>query len=356
MSSFVLVFVLAFANAQVIQNEVIIKTKDAEAFLKHQPTDQRQAKRQFKIISEELNIVLWTHDHMITANQLQALSARSEVIYAIHNRQAQLRATPNDPFLSSQWNLDLIKAKEAWDISKGDTDLEGREIVISILDDGIEIDHEELIDQLWINEEEIAGDGIDNDLNGYKDDVSGINLLTGNGDHIGENHGTAVAGIAGASTDNNTGMAGVAWDVRILPMSGVTNVGRIIEAYNYVLNLRTTYNETNGAEGAYIVATNYSLGIDEVFPEDNSIYQDWCDMYNLLGSQGIVSVGATSNKNNNVDEVGDLPSTCESPYLISVTNVDISDEKVVSAGYGMRHIDLGAPGRGSYGLKTSTLR
>lgn len=353
LSTLLLVFLMASTNGQIIYDEVLIKTTDSELFMDLVLSEKVALNGSYKILSPDLNIILFKSQKAVLRSELELLNRDPNVIYTYYNVETNLRATPNDPFLSSQWNLDLIKAKEAWDISKGTTDFDGREIVIAILDDGIEVTHEELIDQLWINPNEIPGDGIDNDLNGYSDDVSGINLISGNGSHVGENHGTSVAGIAGASTDNETGIAGVAWDVRILPMSNVTNVGRIIEAYNYVLNLRTTYNESDGAEGAYIVATNYSLGIDEVFPGDNPIYQDWCDLYNLMGNQGIVSVGATSNKNNDVDVVGDLPSTCESPYLISVTNMNMDDEKVFSAGYGSRHIDLGAPGRGSYSIKTN---
>lgn len=74
-------------------------------------------------------------------------------------------------------------------------------------------------------------------------------------------------------------------------------------------------------------------------------------MYDLMGSVGILSTGATTNSNSDVDEVGDLPTTCDSKYLISVTNTNINDEKVVNAGYGSTHIDLGAPGRNTESIK-----
>ena len=108
--------------------------------------------------------------------------------------------------------------------------------------------------------------------------------------------------------------------------------------------MRKQYNDSNGAKGAYIVATNYSAGIDRAFGEDPQ-YKDWCDMYDRLAEVGILSVAATTNKNVNVDEDGDMPTTCSSPYLISVTNVDRNDSKFPGAGYGSTHIDLGAPGQ-----------
>ena len=113
--------------------------------------------------------------------------------------------------------------------------------------------------------------------------------------------------------------------------------------------MRRLYNESNGTEGAYIVATNYSAGIDNTFPTSGPL-MTWCDMYDALGAQGILSAGATTNANKDVDIKGDIPTTCQSPYLISVTNIDILDNKVTNAGYGVLNIDLGSPGRGTLSL------
>lgn len=108
--------------------------------------------------------------------------------------------------------------------------------------------------------------------------------------------------------------------------------------------MRRLYNESGGSEGAYVVATNYSLGIDNAFGTDPQ-YFSWCNMYDLMGAVGIVSVGATTNEETNVDVEGDMPTTCPSPYLISVTSVDPLDNKVARAGFGPINIDLGAPGQ-----------
>jgi hypothetical protein len=115
----------------------------------------------------------------------------------------------------------------------------------------------------------------------------------------------------------------------------------IIEAYAYIANMRRIYNETNGEKGAFVVATNASLGIDNERAEDHQL---WCAMYDSLGKVGIISIGATANKNVDVEVSGDMPTTCTSPYLVTVNNVDNTGDKVLSTGYGAISIDLGAPG------------
>ena len=88
-----------------------------------------------------------------------------------------------------------------------------------------------------------------------------------------------------------------------------------------------------------------SWGVDFGDPADAPL---WCALYDTLGENGILSCGATINGNQNVDIIGDLPTACPSEYLITVTNTDITDNKVVNAGYGLETIDLGAPGQGAY--------
>jgi hypothetical protein len=112
--------------------------------------------------------------------------------------------------------------------------------------------------------------------------------------------------------------------------------------------MRQRYNETNGEEGAFVVATNSSWGIDFGQPEDSPL---WCAYYDTLGVYGILNCGATINGNQNVDVVGDLPTACGSDYMISVTNMNHFDQKVTSAGYGSETIDLGAFGQGTWNVQ-----
>jgi hypothetical protein len=133
----------------------------------------------------------------------------------------------------------------------------------------------------------------------------------------------------------------------MLLLSQVSQYAKIIEAYNYVYEKRKLYNKTNGEKGLFIVANNFSSGIDKEFGSDFPI---WCGLYDLLGEEGVLSVGATTNKDVNVDEEGDMPTTCTSKYLIAVTNTTEVDDKAVS-GYGSVSIDLGAPGNRSITLE-----
>jgi len=114
----------------------------------------------------------------------------------------------------------------------------------------------------------------------------------------------------------------------------------VIEAYNYPLVQRQLYEETGGAKGAFVVATNASWGIDNGDPDDVPL---WCAFYDALGENGILNCGATANNNVNIDVVGDIPTACSSPYMVSVTATNNNDVRTFSA-YGATTVDLGAPG------------
>jgi len=96
-------------------------------------------------------------------------------------------------------------------------------------------------------------------------------------------------------------------------------LGDIITACEYVLDQRKLYNESNGAEGAFVVATNSSFGFDQRFPEDNPLFGEWCDIIEEMGQVGILSVVACNNDNIDVDQIGDMPSFCSTDYMVVVT-------------------------------------
>lgn len=263
------------------------------------------------------------------------------------NKKIELRATvPNDPrFFTDQWNMNIINAPQAWDFNTGGVTAAGHEIVVAVADDGFAVDHPDLIDNLFTNRFEIPNNGIDDDLNGFIDDIHGANMTTNNGVHEIANHGTGVLGIIGARGNNGIGMTGINWSVRLMPLSNALRTeSSLFKAYDYIASMRSLFNSTEGEEGALIVATNLSGGISNKFPEDSPI---WCNWYDILGSHGILNVGATANSNVDVDVVGDLPSTCPSDYLIMVTNTTALDVKASNAGFGSISVDLGAPGDGN---------
>ena len=260
------------------------------------------------------------------------------------DQKIEWRKQPNDPAYANQGDMNLIGMPKAWDITTGGVTTSGDTIVVALIDEGYQTDHQDLVQNIWINRQEIQDDGIDNDNNGYIDDRTGYNIQTGDDHHLVKSHGTSVAGIVGAKGNNGVGVTGVSWNVKILLVSGADFESDVIAAYQYALDMRKLYDQTNGAKGAFVVVTNLSGGINNAFAADHPL---WCEMYDKLGEEGILSVAAAPNQSISVDVDGDMPTTCTSPYMIAVTNVDTDDEIVGNAGYGATSIDIGAPGHGT---------
>jgi len=278
---------------------------------------------------------------------LDAVQHLPGIRFAQWNAVVEDRETPNDPNWSQQVDMTLIGAPNAWDASTGGVTPQGDTIVVAVLEKGIRGTHADLKPNFWYNRAEIPGNDLDDDNNGYVDDYRGLDVRNGgDGDGNGNTHGTSVMGVIGAKGDNAQGVTGINWNVKLMPITNTESISEVVSAYEYVWKTRRLYNQTQGAKGAFVVATNASFGFDNRFP---SFAPLWCQAYDSLGRVGIVSAGATSNENNNVDEVGDLPSTCPSEYLIVVNNVyATSGNKYPSTGTGKIHVDLGAPGEGTF--------
>lgn len=303
---------------------------------------------------------------------LKMVQRNAEIQIAQFNHTGlEIRTTPNDPLFDEQWaffndgtnggpgDAD-IDALDAWDIATGGLTADGDTIVVAVIDNGFDIEHIDLKPNFFVNRHEIDGNGIDDDGNGYVDDRHGWNLYTNGPVHFSYQHGTHVSGTIGAVGNNQTGVTGVNWNVKVMPISGSSSLeSTVVGAYAYALEMRKMYNQTGGQKGAYIVATNSSFGNNYADPED---YPLWCAMYDSLGYAGILSAGATMNVNADVDQVGDMPTACGSNFLLSVTNTTSADVKNNGAAYGVVSIDLGAPGTNiystepndSYGSSTGT--
>lgn len=300
-------------------------------------------------LSKRLNIWLFeiTDSKEPRAEKISRLTKNSNVrvIQNNHTNIILREAIPDDPYYSMQWAPAIMSLPQAWEeFTTGGVTATGDTIVVAVIDGGADWTHEDL--NCWINTQEIPNNGIDDDGNGYIDDYHGWNAYNHNGYVSSSNHGTHVSGIIGAVGDNGKGVCGVNWNVKVLPICGSSgNESIVVEAYSYALEMRARYNETNGEEGAFIVSTNSSFGVDYGNPDD---YPIWCSMYDEMGNVGILSCGAGPNMNVNVDVVGDVPSACPGDYLIGITNTNSSDEKYGSAGYGIESIDIGAPGTSIY--------
>ncbi len=302
-----------------------------------------------ELLSKDLNIWLFEIKGDVKHRDLimQNLSRNGDIrhIQNNHTNISMRDVTPDDTYYNQQWAPAKMQLPKAWDeYTTGGLTALGDTIVVAVIDGGVFLNHQDL--NLWKNRHETPGNGIDDDGNGYIDDYHGWNAYTNNGNIISDSHGTHVAGIVGAIGNNGKGVAGVNWAVKVLPIRGSSGTESIVvKAYSYVLAQRKLYNETNGEKGAFIVASNSSFGIDFADPSN---YPIWCSMYDEMGKQGILSAAAGPNRNVNVDQVGDVPSTCASLYMLGVTNTTNLDQKYISAGYGTTHIDIGAPGTNIY--------
>ncbi|HJN06966.1 MAG TPA: S8 family serine peptidase [Bacteroidales bacterium] len=308
-------------------------------------------------ISERFNIYLLKANNSSTSNAsiINLLESDKSVVNVQNNHQLTLREAdqtlPDDSLFNLQWALlnigqsggtpgADIDATFAWDINTGGVTALGDTIVVAIIDGGSDLNHEDL--DFWKNHNEIPNNSIDDDTNGYVDDYHGWNAYNHNGTIPLDVHGVHVCGIAGAIGNNTVGISGVNWNVKTLPIAGSsTNESTVVEALSYIYVVRERYDQTDGAEGAFVVADNCSFGVDKGQPEDFPI---WEAMYDSLGQIGILSMGATANRNWDIDSVGDVPTAFTTDYMISVTNTTKKDIKYTNAGYGLTTIDLGAPG------------
>ncbi len=294
-----------------------------------------------KTLSAIANIYLVDFEDYSDCSELTALLERTPgVRSATWDRSVQFRsATPDDPLFTSQWNLRRIGLPEVWDLTTGGQTAKGDDIVVAVLDSGFDLDHVEFEGNIWVNKGEIPDDGIDNDGNGLVDDQHGWNFTLNSPSFDVASHGTSVTGIIAAKGNNGEGMAGVNWDVKVMFLR-IFRVSEIISALDYILTQRLLYNESGGAKGAFVVAVNGSFGLDMVFCSEEPA---WGEMFDLLGEAGVLSVAATANENWDVDKVGDMPTTCPSEFLMTVTSTDSTDQKFANVAYGRESIDMGAP-------------
>ncbi|MCB0687843.1 MAG: S8 family serine peptidase, partial [Saprospiraceae bacterium] len=282
---------------------------------------------------------------------LDQLNQDPEIVVAQLNHFLKQRSNiPNDPKVESQWQWFNIGAYDAWTFTTGGITQSGDTIVVAVLDVGVYDRHEDLIGNIWTNKNEIPHNGIDDDENGYVDDYRGWNVLYANdsidpeifsGD-VQETHGTEILGVIGADGNNGIGVSGINWNVKMMNVyiNSDLNEADIIAAYGYVLDQRKLYNESGGQKGAYVVATNLSYGDEDLNPSETPI---WCAVYDSLGEQGILNCTATANTSIDIDSIMDVPTSCASPYMISVTATNSDDVRSFAA-YGKNDIDIAAPG------------
>ncbi len=252
-------------------------------------------------------------------------------------------ADSSDPFRSQQWYLDTISAPEAWEIHTGSP-----ETIVAVLDAGFDLDHEELMRRYWTNTDEIAGDGIDNDGNGYEDDIQGWDFVESDPDPSSNidnptkdsviSHGTVVSGIIAAEAQNGVGIAGINWDVRIMPLrilneNGAGTTSSVRRAVRYAVE--------NGAD-----VINMSLAFDQT---DYQLREtlEWAH------DQGVVIVSAVGNGEVNTDITPIFPACFDKEIgrniVIGVAATDSHDVRASFSNYGTGCVDISAPGTNVFG-------
>ena len=285
--------------------------------------------------------VILEENNNIEAAQL-ALSKDSNIIYSEYETINRIRYTPNDPLFNVQWHLPQIYCPEAWDYTTG-----SEEIVVGIVDSGIKWNHPDLVDNIWINEPELnagmsinwangttsGGNGIDEDGNGKADDVIGYNFYGSDNNssyqsYSANDHGTHVAGCAGAVGDNGLGVSGSSMNVKLISSRHApTN-----QDYPYVQDGYSgiTYCADSGAD-----VVNCSWGGPGTGGTPNYVI-------NYATNQGTLVVCAAGNDNTeHTDTYQDYPSDCENAICVAATAP--GDAKSSFSDYG-EPIDVCAPG------------
>jgi len=283
-------------------------------------------------------------DHTSVEEALAILIANPRVEYAEPDyilRPTDI--TPNDPRLSDLWGLQNtgqtggtsdadIDAPCAWISTMGSSD-----IVVAVIDTGVDYTHEDLATNMWQNPGEIPGNDLDDDGNGYVDDIYGIDTYNEDSDPMDDDsHGTHCAGTIGAVGDNGIGITGVAWDVEIMALKfidGATGWGptsAAIEALEYAIDMKQNH-------GVNVRITSNSWGGGDY---STALYEAIVD----AAAADILFVAAAGNDSTDNDSTPHYPSSYDVPNVISVAASDHNDNLAYFSNYGATSVDLAAPG------------
>jgi subtilisin family serine protease len=274
---------------------------------------------------------------------LAAFRSNPEVEFAEPNYLVHAQASPGDTYFLRQWGLyntgqringtagtagaDL-DAPAAWDISTG-----GQDVVVAVIDTGCDLDHPDLASNIWTNPGETPGNGIDDDGNHYVDDIHGWDFSDQDNDpQDSTGHGTHVAGIIGAEGDNARGVAGVAWQVHIMPLRFMNafeegSIADAIQAIQYAL-----------AMGARIIncswgSSGYSRALQSVMANADALF-----------------ICAAGNNAQDSDDHPFYPASLAEDNILSVAASDSMDQLAWFSNYGTGTVDVAAPGLGIYSL------
>jgi subtilisin family serine protease len=344
---------LAAPPVRYAPDEVLIKFKPGTAALTRaniRASMHATTVKEFKFIGVE---------HMklkgMTADQAIAKFRHNpNVIYVEPNYELTADVTPNDPRFPELYGMRNtgqtggtagadIKATLAWDQFTGDPNIK-----IGVIDTGVDYNHPDLAANVWTNPGEIPGNGIDDDANGYVDDVHGYDFANNDGDPFDDNgHGSHCSGTMAGVGNNNVGVTGVNWNAKIVGIKFLSGSGS---------------GSTDGAIGGIQYAIVVGTRLTSNSWGGGGFSQALLDAINAAGAAGQLFVAASGNSSANTDVSPHYPSSYNSPYIIAVAATDHNDNLASFSNYGATTVDIAAPGvnilstlpGNSYGLLSGT--
>ena len=269
------------------------------------------------------------------ASTKQQLENNPGVALVEYDFQVTVQLTPNDPLLNNLWGMNNIgqtggttdadiDAPEAWDVKTNS------DVVVAVIDTGIDYSHEDLAANMWTNPGEIPGNGTDDDGNGYVDDVYGYDFYNNDGDPFDDHgHGTHVAGTIGAAGNNSIGVAGVNWQSKIMAVKFLGAGG---------------FGSTSGAILSVQYATQMGARVMNNSWGGGGFSQALEDAISAANDAGALFVAAAGNYGRNNDIYPFYPATYDIPNVVSVAATDHNDNRSSFSNYGATTVDLAAPG------------
>jgi len=238
---------------------------------------------------------------------------------------------PNDPLLSQQWYLSKINLPKVWSMQ-----LKTSEVIVAIIDTGVDLEHEDLRDNLWVNNLEIPDNKIDDDNNGFVDDINGWDFQGNDNipmdeDQSNTGHGTTAAGVIGAVTQNSLGISGIGTSIKLMVIRAFDTAG--ISSDQIIANA-IDYAVANGAQVINASFGGYRSADAELMIKAVERAQ----------KKDVVFVAAAGNYGGQNDIKEFLPGNLRLDNVISVAASTLDDTKWIGSNYGSNNVDISAPG------------